>query len=319
MKEKTEGGCKVSLKLSGAVKFIEELKHYEVEEGVQLYTRIVTGKRGSRSEKKEKTALYIHGVGSGGNHTMLLRPGKWLIEQNLFGRVILPDRRGEGLSTPLTKKLTLRDHASDMKGLLDVLKINEKITVIGISYGGPIALELAGMDSRIDEVILMASSPSLKEVKGIQGFLYRHGLLEKITKSFYKKNLGKLPMEYPDFEGVYDLGSSRALTKYFVDAMKKTDPDQMESLMFQNASTLDQKNSGVSEDLTLNLPIYQVIGTKDEIWETDLKEYKHRFPKIKTCHVEGEKHKGVILNAAPFYHGLQTIYENTLTKRENSC
>jgi pimeloyl-ACP methyl ester carboxylesterase len=317
MKEKAEGGGTVSLKLNGNVKFKEDLKHYEVAEGIQLYTRIVTKEKGSRTEAKEKTALYIHGGGSGGNHTMLLRPGKWLIEQNFFDKVILLDRRGEGFSTPLTNKLTLRDHATDMKGLLDVLKINEKITVIGISYGGPIALELAGMDERIDEVILMASSPSLKEVKGIQGLLYRYGLLEKITKSFYKKNLGKLPIEYPDFEGVYDLETNRALTRYFVEAIKKTGGDQLESLMFQNASTLDKANSGISKEISLKIPIYQVIGTKDEIWETDLKAYQNRFPHIITHSVEGEKHKGVILNATPFYEGLRTIYPNKSSERES--
>jgi len=300
----------VSLKLSGSVKFFEELEHYRIAEDVQLYTRTITGIKAVSKKVEGKTAIYIHGGGSGGNHTMLLRPGKWLIEQGLFNKVILPDRRGEGLSTALKEKLKLKDHAKDMKGLLDTLGITEKITAIGISYGGPIALELAGMDDRIDEVILMASSPSLKEVKGLQGFLYRHGLLEKITKSFYKKNLGKLPMEYPDFEGVYDLRSNRELTKYFVDAMKKTDPAQMESLMLQNASTLDKENNGIGNAFTLNLPIYQVIGTKDEIWETNLKDYQDRFPNIKSFLIPREKHKGVILNAAPFYEGLKTIYNS---------
>lgn len=290
------------------MEFTEEVKHYAVSDDVQLYTRIVTGRDEDIKGGSGKTALYIHGGGSGGNHTMLLRPAKWLIEQGMFQKVILPDRRGEGLSTPLKEKLTLKEHAKDMKGLLDNLGVNGKATVLGVSYGGPIALELAAMDNRIDEVILMASSPSLKEVKGIQGFLYRHGLLEKITKSFYRKNLGKLPVAYPDFEKVYDLETNRDLTSYFVNAIKKTDPALLESLMFQNASTLDQKNNGVAEDFTLELPVYQVIGTKDEIWETDLKGYKNRIPNIKSYYVEGAKHKGVILNAAPFYQGLKAIY-----------
>ena len=299
----------MSLALSGSVKFTEQLKYYNIGEDVQLYTRIVTSADGYQSGSVGKTAIYIHGGGSGGNHTMLLRPAKWLIEQGIFDRVILPDRRGEGLSSPLQEKLSLKDHAKDMKGLLDALDVNEKITAMGISYGGPIALELAGMDERIDQVVLMASSPSLKEVKGIQGFLYRHGLLEKITKSFYKKNLGKLPMEYSDFEGVYDLAGNRELTKHFIEAIKKTDVSQLESLMLQNASTLDKKNSGISNGISLKIPIYQVIGTKDEIWETDLEKYKGIFPNIISHSIEGEKHKGVILNADPFYEGLKTIYK----------
>jgi pimeloyl-ACP methyl ester carboxylesterase len=269
---------------------------------MNIYTCIVS------APLQGKTTLYIHGGGSGGNHTMILRPAKWLIEQGLFNKVILPDRRGEGLSTPLTKKLSIKDHAKDMKALLDVLDIHEKITVIGISYGGPIAIELASLDPRVEEIILMASSPSLKKVKGIQGFLYRTHLLEKITKSFYKKNLGKLATTYPSFENVYDLKNNKELTKFFVHAINQTDRNMLESMMLQNASTLDQDNNEIDVDIKLDIPILQIIGSEDEIWETDMSEYKNRFPNITTCIIEGEKHKGVILNAKPFYEGLKNMY-----------
>lgn len=292
----------MSLTISNNSKFTEEIKHYDIGNGTKLYTRIISGAR------EGKTAIYIHGGGSGGNHTMLLRPAKWLIEQGLFAKVILPDRRGEGLSTPLTQKLTIRDHSMDMKALLDTLGVNEKITAIGISYGGPIAIELAGMDSRVDEIILMASSPSLRAVKGIQGFLYRSNLLEKITRSFYKKNLGKLPAEYPDFEKVYDLRSNTELTKYFVEAIKRTDGKMLESFMLQNASTLDHSNNAVSPDIKLDIPIFQVIGSKDEIWETNIDGYKNQFSNLKSFIVPGEDHKGVILRAEQFYMGLKKIY-----------
>lgn len=269
---------------------------------IKLYTRIITG------EKEGKTAIFIHGGGSGGNHTVLLRPAKWLIEQGLFAKVILPDRRGEGLSTPLMQKLIIRDHSMDMKALLDTLGINENIIAIGLSYGGPIAIELANLDSRVDEIILMASSPSLRSVKGFQGLLYRTNVLEKITESFYKKNLGKLPTEYPNFENVYDLKNNNELTKFFVNAIKHTDSSMLSSFMLQNASTLDQSNSAVSPNIKLDIPIFQVIGSKDEIWETNLSDYQNRFTNIKSYIVEGENHKGVLLNAELFYEGLKEIY-----------
>lgn len=292
----------MSLNVSDNIRFSEQLQHYEINSKTKLYTRIIS------VQQTGKTAIYIHGGGSGGNHTMLLRPAKWLIEQGFFTKVILPDRRGEGLSTPLTEKLTIHDHARDMKALLDKLDLQEKITAIGISYGGPIAIELAGLDPRVNEIILMASSPSLRRVKGIQGFLYRTNLLEKITKIFYKKNLGKLSAEYPDFEKVYDLKNSKELTEYFVRAINHTDKNMLESIMFQNASTLDQNNSSISPDIKLDIPIYQVIGSKDEIWETNISEYKNRFKNMKNYIVEGEKHKSVILNADLFYEGLKSIY-----------
>lgn len=292
----------MSLTVSEGIKYTEQVQHYQISSDIKLYCRIIS------NGQKGKTAIYIHGGGSGGNHTMLIRPARWLIEHGLFTKVILPDRRGEGLSTPLSRKLTLQDHAGDMKALLDKLELTEKVTAIGISYGGPIAIELAAMNPGIDEVILMASSPSLKKVKGIQGFLYRTNLLEKITTIFYKRQLGKLSSEYPDFEKVYDLKNSNELTTHFINAIQHTDKQMLESIMLQNASTLDHSNNSISDDIKLDIPIYQLIGSKDEIWETNIAQYNNRLTKIKNYIIEGEMHKGVILNASLFYEGLKKIY-----------
>ena len=292
----------MSLNLTGNMKFNEDIRHFDINETTKIYTRTVVG------PNPGKTALYIHGGGSGGNHTMLLRPAKWLIEKGLFSKVILPDRRGEGYSTPLTSKLSIKDHASDMKALLDKMEIEGDVTVLGLSYGGPIAIELASMDSRIKEVILVASSPSLKDVNGLRGILYRSNLLEKISTSYYKKNLGKLPATYPDFENVYELKSNKELTEYFVHCIKQTDSKMLESIVFQNKSTLDQSNNGISDGFNLDIPIYQVIGSKDEIWETDIISYKKRFSSLKTKIIDGYEHKDAILKADLFYNALLEIY-----------
>lgn len=292
----------MNLKLIENMKFTEDIRHFDINETTKIYTRTVTG------PNPGKTALYIHGGGSGGNHTMLLRPAKWLIEKGLFSKVILPDRRGEGYSTPLTSKLSIKDHASDMKALLDTMEIQDNVTVLGLSYGGPIALELAAMDSRIKEVILVASSPSLKDVNGLRGVLYRSNILEKISKSYYKKNLGKLPATYPDFEKVYELNSNKELTEYFVHCIKQTDSKMLESILYQNASTLDQSNNGVSDGLSLDVPVFQVIGSKDEIWETNIEPYRERFFGLKSKVIEGYEHKDAILKADLFYNALLEIY-----------
>lgn len=293
------------LTITPKITFNETVQTFQIGTNF-IHARVVDGKQNG------KTAIYIHGGGSGGNHTMLLRPAKWMIEKGLFSKVILPDRRGEGLSSPLTEKLTIKDHALDMKGLLDVIGLKEKVTAIGLSYGGPIALTLAGIDDRIDEVILMASSPSLERVKGFRGFLYKHNILEPIVKIFYKLNLGKEEQRYPNFENVYDLENEKDITKLFIDAMKHTDKKMYESLMFQNASTLDKNNSSITEDITLNIPIYQVIGEQDEIWETDISSYKDRFPNIKSTKIPGANHKGCLLRASEFYEALSNIYRKTV-------
>ncbi len=81
-----------------------------------------------------------------------------------------------------------------------------------------------------------------------------------------------------------------------------------ESLMFQNASTLDKENTSVSQNITLSIPVYQVIGDQDEIWETDLSPYKERFPNITSSKIAGANHKGSLLRASEFYEALLKIY-----------
>jgi len=292
------------LTISPNITFNEKVQTFQV--GTRfIHARVVEGNGGG------KTAIYIHGGGSGGNHTMLLRPAKWMIEKGLFSKVILPDRRGEGLSSPLTEKLTIKDHALDMKSLLDVIGLKDKITAIGLSYGGPIALTLADIDNRINEVILMASSPSLERVKGFRGFLYKHNILEPIVKFFYKLNLGKEEPRYPNFENVYDLESEKEIMKLFTDVIKHTDKNMYKSLILQNTSTLDRSNSSIAKDIALNIPIYQVIGERDEIWEVDVSSYKDRFPNLISTKIPGGNHKGCLLRASEFYEALLNIYRKT--------
>jgi pimeloyl-ACP methyl ester carboxylesterase len=188
------------------------------------------------------------------------------------------------------------------------MEIEGDVTVMGLSYGGPIAIELASMDSRIKEVILVASSPSLKDVNGLRGILYRSNLLEKISTAYYKKNLGKLPATYPDFESVYELKSNKELTEYFVHCIKQTDSKMLESIIYQNKSTLDQSNNGITDGFNLDIPIFQVIGSKDEIWETDIAPYKSRFSSLKSKIIDGYEHKDAILKADLFYNALLEIY-----------
>lgn len=87
----------------------------------------------------------------------------------------------------------------------------------------------------------------------------------------------------------------------------------MQSILFQNASTLDKNNRRIDKSLKMDTLIYQVIGSKDEIWETDLTQHKNRLPDIKQYIVKGEKHKGVVLRSSLFYDGLLNIY------RQQAC
>jgi pimeloyl-ACP methyl ester carboxylesterase len=288
------------LKNVKSTNIMEEVRTCEISNGVKLFCKLLHGRNNG------KTALYIHGGGSGGNHSMLVRPSKWMIEKGLFRNVILPDRRGAGNSSPMTAMMTFEDNARDMKALLDSLGITGKVTAMGVSYGGPIALTLAAMDPRIDEVILMASSPSLKPARGIMGYLYRHNKLEPMVRSVYKKLVGKNNVsDCVDFDAIYDAKNIGQLKQIFLEGIKSTPKDRLESLIFENASTCNLENQGISHDIRLKIPVYRVIGTKDETWEVNADSlYREQLPLMKTACVQGATHKDIFFRADEFYASL---------------
>lgn len=289
----------------------EEKGTYVLDNDVKIFCKSLVKEDAPIESALSKTAIYIHGGGSGGNHTIVQRPSYWLIEKGLFGKILLPDRRGAGWSSPLTKIMTYEDHARDMKDLLDSMGITQKITAIGVSYGGPIALELAAMDSRVDEVILVASSPSLQPAKGMMGFLYKHHLLEPIVRVVYKKIVGKLEEAYPDFDGIYDVENEAQLKSLFLDGMKHTPNDRFTSLLLENASTCNLDNQGIAEDVRLSIPVYRVIGTRDEVWEVDPGDlYQSRIPHMMTRYIQGASHKDVFFRAEEFYQALADLLHN---------
>lgn len=292
------------LQMPGKTNIYEFEDIYKVDEKVNIYAKTIENKACTN----RGTAIYIHGGGSGGNHTIVLRPSYWMLEKGIFSKIIMPDRRGAGNSSPIDKVMTYADNAWDMKKLLDRMSINEKITVIGISYGGPIALTLAGMDSRVERVILIASSPSLKPANGFIGFLYRKGLLDKLVKGVYKKTIGKLESQYADFDKSYEAKGDGDLKKIFLEAIKHMPKDRLDSLLMENASTCSLDNQAISKDIKISVPVYRVIGTKDETWEVDLGDtYKNQISDIKSSYIKDAAHKDVFFRAQEFYEALYSL------------
>lgn len=274
---------------------------YRLQSGVEIYARTLFSTQG----REGKTAIFIHGGGSGGNHTIVYRPSCWLINRGAFSSVILPDRRGAGRSSPITSVMTYEENALDMRGLLDAMGISGKVTAIGVSYGGPIALTLAAIDSRVDEVMLVASSPSLRPARGLAGFLYRRGLLERLVKSVYSKSIGTMETAYPDFDGAYDASGVSGLKKLFMDAIRRIDRSRLNSLLLENASTCALQNAAVDARLHVGVPVYRVIGTRDETWEVDTaSRYDGQIPLMKSAYIPGAGHKDVFFRAEAFYTAL---------------
>lgn len=84
--------------------------------------------------------------------------------------VISVDLRGRGESTQPSEGYTMADHAADILGLMDHLKIGKAI-LCGHSFGGFLALYLARFfPERVDKIILMDAAakmhPNTKEMLG---------------------------------------------------------------------------------------------------------------------------------------------------------
>lgn len=281
----------------------------QVEPNANLYVKIL-----STTPLSHRTAIYIHGGGNGGNHTLIERPSRHLIDKGFFDTVILPDRRGDGGSSPLPRKFSVRDHAYDMQRLLDALEISHPITAMGISYGGPIALDLAALDSRIERVVLVASSPTLSSNNGIARFLLKTGLLKMMLNLSSAMYLGKLPPAYTDFDHAYDATSQRQLVQAFLEGLKRTPKTYKTSFQYALEATLDESKAGLDENITLNIPVIQIIGEKDEVWGSEvLPEYLQRFPQFKQYRVTGGFiHKDVFLKAELFQKVVETALDECL-------
>ena len=269
----------------------------EIGENVHLFLKILRGPM-----RSGRRAIYIHGGGGGGNHTLIERPSRHLIHQGFFDEILLPDRRGDGASSPLDHRQTVREHAKEMSALLNALNERGPLTAMGVSYGGPIALGLAALDNRIERVVLVASSPSLSQNNGIARFLLKSGMLSILMKSVYRRFLGQLPPEYVDFDPAYDAKTSGELIKMFTESLKRTPKDRLQSFIYSIEATLEEANASLDRDVRLSIPVIQVVGSRDEVWGSHLlTEYLQRFPNFRQYLVpEGKIHKDVFLKPLAF-------------------
>ena len=73
-------------------------------------------------------------------------------------RVVAPDLPGYGASPPLAQIMSMRRLADEVVALLDAIGV-ERATVVGLSMGGLVAMELGlGNPDRVDGLVLAATT-----------------------------------------------------------------------------------------------------------------------------------------------------------------
>ncbi len=172
------------------VEAVPEGKYVEVGNGITMhYHEAGSGERGA--------VLFVHGSGPGasgwsnfkGNYPSLAERGY---------RTIVPDTMGYGYSTkPEEGAFSLDDVAAQYKALLDSLGI-DRVTVIGNSQGGAIAITMAlHYPDLVAKLVLMApggleARETYMEMEGIKAMirvLYKEGVSKETLRKVFRLQL----------------------------------------------------------------------------------------------------------------------------------
>lgn len=150
----------------------------------------------------QRTMVFIHGYGG--------KATQWRYQLRSFSdanRVIAVDLRGHGRSDKPRGSYSMVEILTDFEAVLDALEVNQKIVLVGHSFGGAIATEFAAAHpERVDHLILMATAGEFK-LNPLYRFLLRlpHPVIRQLTpftrnwlgapphvlKSWYENNLSR--------------------------------------------------------------------------------------------------------------------------------
>lgn len=172
------------------VEAVPEGQYADVGQGITIHYH-------DSGQGSEGVVLFIHGSGPGasgwsnfkGNYPFLVERGY---------RTIVPDTMGYGYSTkPESGTFDLGQVAAQYKGLLDSLEV-DRVTVVGNSQGGAIAIALAlDYPSLVEKLVLMApggleSRETYMEMEGIKAMirvLYKEGISRDTMRKVFTLQL----------------------------------------------------------------------------------------------------------------------------------
>lgn len=141
-----------------------------------------------------RTLLMLHGMGAHGD---AWRP----VLRDLAGvhRVLCPDHRGHGRSDWSRDGYWLHDYATDARGLLDELGVDE-VGVVGHSLGARVAMVLAPMlAERLTSLALLDTGPEVSRAAAQEALAQGSSKQQTLGFSSEEKLMASLREEHPDF------------------------------------------------------------------------------------------------------------------------
>jgi proline iminopeptidase len=127
----------------------------------------------------ERPTLFLHTGGPGGDHTVF-KPSYTPLRD--LAQLVYFDPRGCGRSAPCDpSEITLDNHIDDLDALRDHLGL-ERISLLGGSYGGMVALGYAlRYPQRLANLILVATAPSYRFLEDARRIIRARGTPEQIA------------------------------------------------------------------------------------------------------------------------------------------
>ena len=140
-------------------------------------------------EQPLRTIVFLHGFGG--------KAVQWIYQLREFSnnnRVIAVDQRGHGRSDSPRSSYGMETLKSDVEGVLDALGINQKIVLVGHSFGGAIASEFAlSHPERVERLILIATSGEFRLNRLYLLLLKLPSMVMKLIAPFTRQWLGASP------------------------------------------------------------------------------------------------------------------------------
>ncbi len=139
-----------------------------------------------KNDFQERPVLFMLHGGPGSDH---LRFKQHSLELQDVAQLVFIDHRGCGRSkkTKLAD-YTLKNNVEDVEALRQHLGL-ERICVLGTSYGGMVAQAYATRyPSKIDKLILVATSPSYRFMEEAKNYLREHGNAKQLAISLHLWN-----------------------------------------------------------------------------------------------------------------------------------
>jgi 4,5:9,10-diseco-3-hydroxy-5,9,17-trioxoandrosta-1(10),2-diene-4-oate hydrolase len=172
------------------VEAVPEGKYVDVGGGITMhYHEAGSGDRG--------VILFVHGSGPGASGWSNFKGNYPFLAEHGY-RTIVPDTMGYGYSTkPEEGAFSLDDVAAQYKGLLDALGV-DRVTVIGNSQGGAIAIAMAlNYPDLVGRLVLMAPGGletrdtymAMEGIKAMIRVLYKEGISKDTMRKVFTLQL----------------------------------------------------------------------------------------------------------------------------------